>query len=177
MTPETAIEIKNSWRKNLDGRYISGEDMQSKFHELRPEMIVILDKIEDAETFDQNKNAKVVKTGIWLKELNGTAVYKPAILNKTNAKFFDKEFGTEDMDLWIGKTVTMFAQKDSRHGYVVRFKKYVLPVLQKDTEQFKNCYNAIHVSGFTIDKIRTKYQVSSAIETLLMTKQEANGTV
>lgn len=160
---------KTHWKKNNDSRYISGEDLQASFHGLRPEMIVSIEKFEDSETYDQNQNKKITKTGLFLKEVNGSPLYKPVILNNTNAKFFVKECGSDFMEDWIGHPVVLHAVKDSRHGYVVRFKKYVLPILQKDTKNFENCYKAIHTQGYTIDQIRAKYQVSSEIEKLLLT--------
>lgn len=164
------------WKKNNDSRYISGEDLQSEFHGLKKEMVVFIEKFEDTETFDQQKNSKIIKTGLFLTELGGKPLYKPVILNNTNAKFFVKECGSEFMEKWIGHPVVLHAQKDSRHGYVVRFKKYVLPVLQKDTENFTKCQTAIHTGGFTMDQIRKKYQVSSEVETLLLAKPTADGT-
>lgn len=161
---------KTHWKKNNDSRYISGDDLQAQFHGLKPEMIVQIDRFEDAETFDQQKNSKIIKTGLFLKEVGGQLLYKPVILNKTNAKFFAKECNSDFMEDWIGHPVILHAVKDSRHGYVVRFKKYVLPVLQKDSENFAKCYDAIHKGGFTIDKIRQKYQVSAEVEKLLMEK-------
>jgi len=156
-------------KKNNDSRYIAGEDLQSSFHGLRPEMTVVIDKFEDTETFDQQKNSKIIKTGLWLKELNGQALYKPVILNNTNAKFFLKETGSDFMEDWVGVPVTLYAQKDSRHGYVVRFKKYFMPQLVKDSDNFKKAYTAIHTQGYTMDQVKKKYQVSAEVEKLLLT--------
>jgi hypothetical protein len=159
---------KTSWKKNLDSRYISGEDLQESFNGLRPEMIVEIEKFEDTETFDQQKNSKVIKTGLFLKEVGGKSLYKPAILNKTNGRFLLKEFGSDALEDWIGKPVIMFSQKDSRHGYVVRFKKFVKPQLVKGSENFDKCVKAI-ASGFTIDQIKKRYIVSEEVEALLKT--------
>jgi hypothetical protein len=156
------------WKKNIDSRYIAGEDLQAELHGLKKEMVVTITGFNDTDTFDQAKNEKRIATGLFLKDQNGQAVYKPVILNKTNAKFFIKETGSEFIDNWVGIPVVMYAQKDSRHGYVVRFKKYVMPQLFKDTEQFEKAHTAIHKSGFTMDQIRKKYQVSSEVEKLLL---------
>ena len=157
------------WKKNLDSRYISGEDLQAELHGLKKEMVVSIDRFNDTDTFDSSKNEKRIVTGLFLKDSNGVALYKPALLNRINAKFFIKETGSEFVDHWIGIPVIMYAQKDSRHGYVVRFKKYVLPTLVKDSENFNKCYQAIHNNGYTMDQIRKKYQVSSEVEKLLLT--------
>lgn len=165
----TGEENLTSWRKNLDSRYISGEDLLSGLHGLKPEMIVTLEKFEDMETFDQQKNSKVIKTGFWLKEQNGTAVYKPVLLNKINARFFEKELGTDKMEKWLGHTAVLYAQKDSRHGHVARFKRYSQPQLVKDSEQFNKALEAMQGGKVTIEQIKKKYQLSKEVEQLLLT--------
>lgn len=161
---------KTHWKKNNDSNFISGEDLMSGLKGLKPEMIVTIEKFNDAESFDQKKQSKIVVTGLFLKEVGGQSLYKPVILNKTNAKFFVKETNSDFIDDWIGKPVIVYAQKDARHGYVVRFKKYVFPVLNPGTPDFEKCKTAIEKSGFTIDQIRLKYQVSTEVEKLLLAK-------
>ena len=51
-------------------------------------------------------------------------------------------------------------------------EKYTLPTLTHPSTEFDNCYKAIHVSGYTMDKIRLKYIVSIEIEKLLTTKKD-----
>jgi len=126
------METKTHWKKNNDSRYISGEDLHSGLKGLKPEMVVEIVSFEDTETFDQNQNKQIVKTGLNLKEHQGGKVYKPVILNNTNAKFLVKEFASEFMEDWIGKPIVLYAQADRRHGYVARFKKYYAP---KQTQQ------------------------------------------
>lgn len=157
------------WKKNLDSRYISGEDLIAELNGLKKEMIVSISRFLDTETFDQNNQSKKVVTGLYLADQSGKEVYKPVILNRTNAKFFEKETNSPHMEHWVGIPVILYAQKDSRHGHVVRFKKYVMPTLVKDSKEFDNCYKAIHSNGFTIDQIRQKYVVSSELEKLLLT--------
>lgn len=161
------MEQKTHWKKNLDSQYISGEDLKDSLNGLKPELVVTIDRFTDGETFDQNKQAKVIKSALYLKDLNGKNLYKPTLLNKTNAKFLIKEFNSEWMEDWIGKPFVIYAQKDARHGFVVRFKSHVLPTLIKDSENFKNCKIAIQKSGYTVEQIRTKYNVSLELEKLL----------
>lgn len=162
---------KTHWKKNLDTRYIAGEDLKSGLNGLSPEMIVYIDRHNDGETFDQNTQTKKAATILYLKEsATNKPLYKPVVLNTTNAKFFIKETGSEFVEDWVGRPVIMYAQKDSRHGHVVRFKKYIKPTLYKDTPDFLKCYNAIHKNNYTMDQIRTRYEVSSDVEKLLMTK-------
>lgn len=125
------------WKKNNDPKYISGEDLKDGIaigKGLAPEMVVMIDRFEDSETFDQNSQKKVIKTGFWLKTLDGKKLYKPVILNNTNANFCIKEFGSSFMEHWIGKPMILYALPDKRHGYVARFKKYYPPATVSDTE-------------------------------------------
>ena len=161
---------KTHWKKNNDSNFISGEDLISGLKGLKPEMVVVIEKFNDAESFDQKKQSKITVSALYLKEVGGASLYKPVILNKTNAKFFVKETGSDFVDDWIGKPVIVYAQKDARHGHVVRFKKYVFPVLQANTEAFNKCKIAIEKSGFTIDQLRQKYQISTEVEQLLLAK-------
>ena len=164
------MENKTHWKKNNDSNFISGEDLMSGLKGLAPEMVVVLDKFTDAETFDQKKQSKIVITGLYFKTIYNKPLYKPAILNKTNAKFFVKETGSEFMEDWIGKTVIMYAQKDSRHGYVVRFKTYHLPLLEIGTTNFENCKKSYELNEKNLDLIKRKYKVSEQVEKALKTK-------
>jgi hypothetical protein len=161
---------KTHWKKNNDSNFISGEDLISGLNGLKPEMVVVIEKFNDAESFDQKKQSKIIVSALYLKEVGGNSIYKPVVLNKTNAKFFVKETNSDFVDDWLNKPVILYAQKDARHGYVVRFKKYVFPVLQANTPDFDKCKTAIEKSGYTIDQIRQKYQVNSEIEKLLLEK-------
>lgn len=164
------METKTHWKKNNDSAFISGEDLMSGLKGLAPEMIVVLDKFNDADTFDQKKQSKIVVTGLFFKTIDNKPLYKPAILNKTNAKFFVKETGSDFMEDWIGKTVILYAQKDSRHGYVVRFKTYNLPLLEIGTTNFVNCKKAYEADVNNLEVIKRKYKVSPEVEQALKTK-------
>jgi hypothetical protein len=161
---------KTHWKKNNDSNFISGEDLISGLKGLKPEMVVVIEKFNDAESFDQKKQSKITVSALYLKEVGGASLYKPVILNKTNAKFFVKETNSDFVDDWLNKPVIVYAQKDARHGHVVRFRKYVFPVLQANTPDFDKCKTAIEKSGYTIDQIRQKYQVSTEVEKLLLAK-------
>lgn len=161
---------KTLWKKNLDSKYISGEDLQLSNKGLKPEMVVTIERFNDDKTFDKQKNSDVVVSALYLKEVNGAALYKPVILNRTNAKFFVKETGSDFMEDWLNKPVIVYAQKDSRHGFVVRFKSYVKPNLVKDSDMFKQAKIALEKGTATMDKIKSRYQVSTEVEGLLNAK-------
>ena len=137
---------KTHWKKNIDSRYISGEDLKSSLRGLRPEMVVVVDDMKDSPTFDQSTQKEVTKTSLWLKELNGNKVYKPVILNTTNAKFFVNEFKSEFIKDWYGKPVVLFAMPDKRFGHVARFKHYYPPAQVTDTNALATLNKATSVS-------------------------------
>lgn len=130
------METLTHFRKNLDARYVSGEDLkygETLNHGLRPEMVVTISSFEDKETYAQDLKKNVLKTGLFLKEYpSGKAVYKPVILNNTNAKFFANETGSPFMENWLNIPVVLWAMPDSRFGHVARFKKYYPPAQVSD---------------------------------------------
>ncbi len=124
---------KTHWRKNLDPRYVSGEDLKNSLHGLRPEMVVCVHEMKDAPTFDQSTQKEVTKTSLWLKDLsNNHVIYKPVILNVSNAKTFAKEFNSDFIEDWYNKPIVLFAQPDKRFGFVARFKHYYPPAETTD---------------------------------------------
>jgi len=125
------------WKKNNDSRYISGEDLKFSLKGLKPEMVVVIESFSDQETFDQQTQSKITKTGFFMRELNGPKLYKPVILNRTNADFCIKEFESEFMEHWIGKPLVLYAKADKRHGHVARFKHYYAPSKASDVNALK----------------------------------------
>lgn len=151
---------KTHWRKNLDPRYISGEDLKNSLHGLRNEMVVSVSEMEDAPTFDQSIQKEVTKTSLWLKDIQtGQIIYKPVILNVSNAKFFSKEFNSDFIEDWYNKPVVLFAQPDKRFGHVARFKHYYAPA--KATPE-----KAIEIlnTATTLEQLGTKWAELAADE-------------
>lgn len=158
------MENLTHWKKNNDSRYISGEDLKSELKGLKKEMVVVISKFEDSETFDQKSQQKQVRTGFYMSEYpSGKPVYKPVILNNTNAAFCVKEFGSEFMEHWLNKPLVLYAQVDKRHGYVARFKKYYPPSIS-DT----NALNVLNAST-TIKELQENWGKISKAEQILPT--------
>jgi hypothetical protein len=127
---------KTPWRKNLDKRYISGEDLllgETMNKGLRKEMVVCIERQVDAPAFDQKDQKEVDKTALWLKDLQtGRPIYKPCLLNVGRAEFLTKESGGSIyMEDWYGLPFIMYAKADKRHGHIVAFKKYYPPATVK----------------------------------------------
>jgi hypothetical protein len=148
-------ETLTHWKKNNDSRYISGEDLkhgESLAKGLRPEMVVYIESFENMETFDQNEQKKVVKTGFIMRELIGNKqLYKPVILNNVNAAFCIKEFKSEFMEHWLNKPLVLYAMPDKRHGFVARFKKYFPPAISD-----VNALTILNTST-SLDELRTNW--------------------
>lgn len=158
-------ENKTHWRKNLDARYVSGEDLKNSLHGLRPEMLVCVHEMKDAPTFDQSIQKEVTKTSLWLKDLsNNQIIYKPVILNVSNAKTFAKEFNSDFIEDWYGKPIVLYAMPDKRFGHVARFKHYYPPAKATDTEAIASLNTAT-----TLAELGEKWTALSADEKKLPT--------
>jgi len=162
-----STEKLTHWKKNNDPRYISGEDLKDGIaigKGLAPEMAVMIDRFEDTETFDQNSQKKVLKTGFYLKDLNGKPLYKPVILNNTNAAFCIKEFGSSFMEHWLDNPLVLYAMPDKRHGFVARFKKYFAPVTVSDKEALESLSKAT-----SLDELKMIWELLDSQEQKLPT--------
>lgn len=136
------------WKKNVDSRYISGEDLLNGLKGLRKEMNVQITSFKDSDSFDQKSNQKTTVTAITMVDIDtGQMLYKPMILNKTNARFFEGEFKSPFIEHWINKPFILFAQADRRHGHVVRCRKFIPQV---DTSQYIAAMNNCK----TLDELR-----------------------
>lgn len=133
---EDKVQKLTHWKKHLDSRYISGEDLQFELNGLKKEMVVVIDRFNDVDTFNQKLQSEEIKTGLYLKTLDGKPLYKPVILNNVNARFCTKEFGSEFVEHWVNKPIILYAQPDKRFNFVARFKKYFAPQIS-DVEPIK----------------------------------------
>lgn len=142
------------WKKNLDTKFIAGEDLQSKLNGLEPEMLVVIERFGENKTFDTNVSKDKVVTDLYLKDVKtGKMLYKPAVLNKTNARFFASEFKSDNVYDWLGKPVIIYAQADRRHGYVVRFKA------APDSAKYDNKVELEKLRGSkTVDELRKNWE-------------------
>lgn len=162
---------KTAFRKNLDKRYISGEDLQNGEElgkGLRKEMVVTLAKFNDAPAFDQKSQSEVNKTAIWMKEHpSGKLIYKPCLLNVGRAEFLSKELANSSLfidDCDVTKPFVLYAKPDRRHGFVVAFKKHYAPSTLSDVKG-KDILN----KSKTMDELKTNWSKLSQEEQSLPT--------
>ena len=132
---------KTPWKKNLDSRYISGEDLflgSEMGKGLNKEMVVTLCGHNDAPAFDSKLQQEVDKTALWMiNHETGQKIYKPALLNHERGQFLSKEIGNNSLfveDFDQTKPFVMYAKPDKRHGHVVAFKKHYPKPTITDTE-------------------------------------------
>ena len=134
--------------------------------------------------YNTNVNVSGNKTSGYFLEFHENV--KPMVANSTNRKVISnivksikKCTSTECRNIgnWADiKIELLFDANVEMMGKVtggIRIaEKYTLPNLMNPSTEFDNCYKAIHVSGYTMDKIRLKYVVSTEIEKLLTTKKD-----
>lgn len=100
--------------------------------------------------------------------------HKPMIMNATNLKATSKALGTDFIEHWVGKEITLYVKKIRAFGEMVdalRVKTFTgkkkLPELVKDSANFNKCKEAIKGS-YTIEQIKAKYNVSPETEKALL---------
>lgn len=105
---------------------------------------------------------------------------KPMLLNATNQKRVAKLIGSTYVEDWesVNVDVTLCQEMDKcvtgGQDWALRFKTErpvkVLPVLELSSENFINCKSAIESGKFTIDQVKSKYNVSPDVELKLLEK-------
>ena len=114
---------------------------------------------------------------------------KPFILNRTNQKTISKVAGTPYIEQWAGKQIILYVAhikafgEDNVECLRVRpiLPQVTLPELKEtDTVNFDKVFLGMQ-NGYTIEQVRTKWNVSNEVEQLLTAKLKeyasANQTV
>lgn len=149
------------WKKNLDSRYISGEDLFLELNGFKKSMVVSISGFKDSEVYDQKQNCNIIQTELKLQDMNGKKLYKGTILNKTNGKVLAEEFKTRIIEEWIGRPFVMKAVADRRHGQVVRFAKYYPPKKDKFTEDKLAPASAAIIAGkYKLEQVKVDYEIT-----------------
>lgn len=150
------------WRKNLDTRYISGENLHAELGGLKKEMLVEIIGTKDVPTFDQKLQAEVDKTALYLKDMEGNKIAKPVILNVTKAKQCEVWFESDQVEDWVGRCFTIYCQAHKRHGWVVLLKKGEKTVLTETSSNWTAWLNFVKGGGDPA-KVRDGLQVSDEL--------------
>ena len=115
-----------------------------------------IDFIEDVKQFKVNSTNRKSIAKILKEQYKLDSVSSRNIGNWANLK----------IELLFDPTVKMKGEVTG--GIRISEKAIVLPILEKDTKLFNQCKNAILSNTYTIEQIKSKYQVTEEIEKLLL---------
>ena len=92
---------------------------------------------------------------------------KPMILNATNCKILSKVYGSPYIQDWIGKSVTIYAEKikafgDTVEALRIRPTKPPLPELTPDHPKWNEAVKAVKADPKALDKVVARYSLSPA---------------
>jgi hypothetical protein len=100
--------------------------------------------------------------------------HKPMIVNSTNAKNISKALNSPYIEDWVGKDITLYVAKIrafGENGDALRVKTVTsikqLPALEINTPNFEAVKIALSSGKFTIEQVKSKYQVSESVQKLL----------
>ena len=97
---------------------------------------------------------------------------KPFIVNRTNAKSISKVVGSPYIEDWAKQTITLYPTVTKLKGEDVECLRVreiqALPVLDASHAKYKAVRDAVKSGSFTMQQVRTKYNVSAEIEKLLL---------
>lgn len=153
---------KTHWKKLHNPDYLGAYSLDDST------MVVEIKKVEKREIMgaDGKKDEAIVA------ELVGQ---KPMILNATNCKTIASLYGNYIED-WQGKRITLFIANVKAFGTTTealrveaKVPKSGLPELTPDHPRWNDAKASV-ANGFTIEQIRTKYQLSPENEKLLCSK-------
>lgn len=114
----------------------STESKHLKYQDLEGRDVVLTIKSYQKETLKGKDGSEQKKWCLHWKEEN----WKPLALNATNGAMITKVLGTDDMDEWIGKKITLYEKDDVEmggeivSGIRVRSKKPAKPAQQPEPE-------------------------------------------
>ena len=98
--------------------------------------------------------------------------HKPMIVNLTNAKAIAKALNSPYTEDWVGKEITLYVAKIKAFGEIVDALRVkgatkVLPNLEANTPNFEAVKKALQSGSYTIEQVKTKYNVTDEVAKLL----------
>jgi hypothetical protein len=140
------------WKKLRNPLYLGAYDFEPK-----EERNLVISKIEKLPVMGADGKSEDCTVVNFLDS-------KPIILNSTNAKAISKATGSNYIEDWVGKTVTLFTQKIRAFGESVdalRIKANTPKVLQPiNAEHFAKGLQAIKAGTYTAEKLKAAYQLT-----------------
>ncbi len=158
------MENKTHFKKLRNPSYIGSYELMVGANSV--ELNVTIDKA--VKEMVQNGDKKEEAMVIYLKG------HKPMIINSTNAKNISKALNSPYIEDWLGKEITLYVAKIRAFGENVdalRVKPITsikqLPKLEINTPNFEAVKTALSSGKFTIEQVKSKYQVSVEVQKLL----------
>ena len=153
--------MKTHWKKSFDSPYIGSWDLD----ENQTELTLTIKKAKSEITSGLKENS--TKNIIYFVE-----DYKPMIVNSGNSKTIKAICGSPYLEDWEGTRITIFSKEIRAFGEThdalrIREKTKELPILTKEHHKFLDVKKAVMGGNFTIEQVRTKYQVSKEVENLI----------
>ena len=106
--------LQGSWKKHCDYRFFSGEDC------LKPRTLTI--KFSKIEEIYNPKLYKKEKVPVLYFEKTKLGL---VLGNKINPATIELNLKSQNMETWIGKEITLFAEPNKQHGHVIRIKRVI----------------------------------------------------
>lgn len=158
------MENKTHFKKLRNPSYIGSYELMVGTNSVELNVIIERAVKEMVQNGDKKEEAMV----IYLKG------HKPMIVNSTNAKNISKALNSPYIEDWVGKEITLYVAKIRAFGENVdalRVKTVTsvkqLPALEVNTPNFEAVKTALSSGKFTIEQVKSKYQVSEAVQKLL----------
>ena len=158
------MENKTHFKKLRNPSYIGSYELMVGTNSVELNVTIERAVKEMVQNGDKKEEAMV----IYLKG------HKPMIVNSTNAKNISKALNSPYIEDWVGKDITLYVAKIRAFGENVdalRVKTVTsikqLPELEINTPNFEAVKTALSSGKFTIEQVKSKYQVSESVQKLL----------
>ena len=158
------MENKTHFKKLRNPSYIGSYELMVGTNSVELNVTIERAVKEMVQNGDKKEEAMV----IYLKG------HKPMIVNSTNAKNISKALNSPYIEDWVGKDITLYVAKIRAFGENVdalRVKTVTsikqLPALEINTPNFEAVKTALSSGKFTIEQVKSKYQVSESVQKLL----------
>lgn len=147
--------MKTHWRKLKDTNYLGSWDVVDK------DLILTIKNIETKKVSTPDGKTEELPV------MTFTEDYKPMILNATNFKNIAKAHGSNFIEDWIGKKISIYITSVKAFGSVVdalRIKpsapKIEKPELTPDNPKFESIKNKLKSGETTLDTVKQYFNIS-----------------
>lgn len=157
---------KTHWRKHDKTDFLGVADIDEMG---KTEINLTISKVEYKQAKVRGKNG-FFRIATFIEKV------KPMILNAGNAKVIKKmSNNSQYLEDWVNVSVTVYVKEGVKFGHEITEGLRIKPntktktKLSKDTPEYENVVKAIE-NGYTIEQIKTKYDISKELEAELCKK-------